>query len=370
MKQIPSDALRSQLARSRHVSAHPDADQLTAFAENTLLPGERSGILAHLAACPSCREILRTAAAAAEPESASIAQPQLQPARSPLRAWLPGMAIAASLIALAGSAVLLYHATRANVSRNQTARNAHPALVAAQPPLPASVPEFHPAPAPPLPQLSAPKRRPSSPRAKPSAEPAPAVVIATQEAPVQAQAPPTPLSLGVIAGTAPQTEPAPARQAQISGLHGTMSAAKAASRGPAATRFEPQNAFAESSHALASVNGQLVASPAVRAHWRIGDSGLIERSTEPGVWQPVFIAPDMHFRVLSVSGADLWAGGDRLRLFHSADDGRTWLEVHLPSGADRTRAIAHIRVESQQKIVVEADDATTWATTDGGQTWQ
>ncbi len=370
MKQIPSNALRSQLAQSSHASAHPDADQLTAFAENTLLPGERSGILAHLATCPSCREILRTAAAAAEPESASIARPQLQPARSPLRAWLPGMAIAASLIALAGSALLLYHATRSNVPHTQTASNSRPALVAAQLPLPASAPESHPAPAPPPPHLSAAKRRPSPPRARPSAGPAPAVVIATQEAPVQAQVAPTPLSLGVIAGTAPQTEPAPARQAQISGLHGSMSAAKAASRGPAATRFEPRNAFAESSRAPASVMGQLVASPAVPAHWRIGDSGQIERSTEPGVWQPVLTGQQVHFRVLSVSGADLWAGGDRLRLFHSADDGRAWLEVYLPSSADRTRAIAHIRVESQQKIIVEADDDTTWTTTDGGQTWQ
>jgi photosystem II stability/assembly factor-like uncharacterized protein len=85
---------------------------------------------------------------------------------------------------------------------------------------------------------------------------------------------------------------------------------------------------------------------------------------------PVPIASDAHFRVVSIWGADVWAGGDHLRLFHSTDNGLTWTEVQLPATADRTHAIVHIRSDSPQKITVEDNAGSTWTTTDAGATWQ
>src|SRR6266851_7114134 len=38
-------------------SRHPDADLLTAFVEQALLPAERDGVLEHLALCGDCREV-------------------------------------------------------------------------------------------------------------------------------------------------------------------------------------------------------------------------------------------------------------------------------------------------------------------------
>src|ERR1700691_6281016 len=46
--------------------AHPDADLLTAFAEQSLTATERDGVLAHLALCDDCREVASLALPAAD----------------------------------------------------------------------------------------------------------------------------------------------------------------------------------------------------------------------------------------------------------------------------------------------------------------
>ena len=75
---------------------HPDADQLTAFVENALPPHERDQTLAHLAACPHCRQIVFLAQPS-EPELL----PQPIPTRKPLfagwnLAWISAGALAAA----------------------------------------------------------------------------------------------------------------------------------------------------------------------------------------------------------------------------------------------------------------------------------
>src|SRR5260221_13766211 len=40
---------------------HPDADELTAFAEQALSATEREGLLQHLALCGDCREVVAVA---------------------------------------------------------------------------------------------------------------------------------------------------------------------------------------------------------------------------------------------------------------------------------------------------------------------
>ena len=53
---------RRALARSQTAQAHPDADLLNAFSEQTLTAREREQVLAHLAACPACREVVSLSA--------------------------------------------------------------------------------------------------------------------------------------------------------------------------------------------------------------------------------------------------------------------------------------------------------------------
>ena len=62
--------------------AHPDADLLTAFAEQALPARERDQVLAHLARCTDCRQVAALAGAAvAEPElvaEAAAGKPQIR----------------------------------------------------------------------------------------------------------------------------------------------------------------------------------------------------------------------------------------------------------------------------------------------------
>ena len=54
-----SKLLANRLARTKQtIDAHPDADALNALAENRLQESERQTVLAHLAACADCREVL------------------------------------------------------------------------------------------------------------------------------------------------------------------------------------------------------------------------------------------------------------------------------------------------------------------------
>jgi hypothetical protein len=60
MPELPN-IVRQRLKASRPISAHPDPDVLTAFAEHSLLEGERAVVLEHLARCHDCRDILSLA---------------------------------------------------------------------------------------------------------------------------------------------------------------------------------------------------------------------------------------------------------------------------------------------------------------------
>jgi hypothetical protein len=54
VKKLVAASLKSQVAGQ----PHPDAEVLSAFADNALSPKEREGVLEHLSACAACREVL------------------------------------------------------------------------------------------------------------------------------------------------------------------------------------------------------------------------------------------------------------------------------------------------------------------------
>src|SRR5215831_7855241 len=76
MSEVPK-IVRQRLG-SAAASAHPDADLLTAFAEQSLTDRERGQVLAHLSQCIDCREVvslampeIETLAVAANPRTSS-----------------------------------------------------------------------------------------------------------------------------------------------------------------------------------------------------------------------------------------------------------------------------------------------------------
>src|SRR5215510_4991169 len=78
-----------------HAQTHPDADTLTAYAEQLLLQDERNRVLNHLAACGQCREVVMLSLSQIE-TVAQGAPDTLPPVRRRRFLWTPGLGLAAS----------------------------------------------------------------------------------------------------------------------------------------------------------------------------------------------------------------------------------------------------------------------------------
>ena len=123
MTEVPKivyDRLRAALPEQ----AHPDADLLTAFAEQALSAAEREGVLQHLALCEDCRDVVALALPAADitpPQTAeengvrtTASQAESRARRKLSLAWptLRWAALAAG--AVVAAAVLLVHPGKLN----------------------------------------------------------------------------------------------------------------------------------------------------------------------------------------------------------------------------------------------------------------
>jgi hypothetical protein len=84
-----------RLQKLQTAQTHPDADLLTAFSEQTVTKREREQVLAHLAECPACREVVALALPQVQEEMAPEAAAKKPPVWEwPLLRW---GALAASL---------------------------------------------------------------------------------------------------------------------------------------------------------------------------------------------------------------------------------------------------------------------------------
>src|ERR1035438_3382048 len=90
MTEVPKivyDRLRAVLPdRAGPEQAHPEADLLTAFAEQALSATERDGVLEHLALCGDCREAIALALPPADIVIAPIATETEAVRATPIRA--------------------------------------------------------------------------------------------------------------------------------------------------------------------------------------------------------------------------------------------------------------------------------------------
>ena len=106
---------------------HPDADQLSAFAEQALAAHEREATLAHLAVCAECRAVV-----ALLPSAEPIPKPAEKPAR---RIWFHGWHLAwPAAAAVAALALVLAFVHNARVTRSGSGHREEMAI--APPPVP------------------------------------------------------------------------------------------------------------------------------------------------------------------------------------------------------------------------------------------
>jgi hypothetical protein len=112
---------------------HPEAESLNAFAEQVLSSAEHGEILAHLALCSRCREVVFLAQEAAGAEAGTQTVAKVPGARRPQRVWFAGWRLAwvpgAALAGLVGF-VVLHHFQSVPTATEQLARNAPQGQVA------------------------------------------------------------------------------------------------------------------------------------------------------------------------------------------------------------------------------------------------
>ena len=412
--------------KRRRGAAHPDADLLTAFAEQALSATERDGVLEHLALCGDCREVVALALPAEAPAVAATPEadradsqmqrrmPEATKSRLSVFAWptLRWAALAAG-VALAAS-VFLLRSDKQNVA---TLHPASPPVAVTAPPT--AVPQAA------LPSMDRPARLTRSDTAKSEPE----LFLSKKRKADQAASAPVPAQSGVLiadnkrdkvqadrltaglpAGVRAFDDDASARAAtteavEVSGAAVTPKSAPstaatlmARNEAPAIEKAKPafqgldsepqkdveQNRD-ERQKAQATPVSRMAKSMPMRGAtalqlesmkqtrnvtWTI-TSGILLQSTDSGhSWQNA-VRANHPLLCYASHDEDVWTGGQAGTLFHSADGGLTWAQVQpaiktQPLSAD----VIHIDVRGPAEVVVSTSNNETWTTTDDGKTWE
>ena len=342
MTKPDDNPLRRELAAIAPAGEHPDSDVLSAFAEGVLLEAERGAVLAHLAGCAECREVLILIAHSAPPGMAEVKQ---FPVRQPKRIWMPWGAVAAGIAVACGVAVY----------RVETRPVYAPTVAQTAPARPAAPPEIAEL-RPPANELEA-RNKKTAPGAltktrkdkTPSIETQNLANLETNRINTDALK----IAPGVVNGPTVEGKPkAEARMQARDSLLNEQPASAAGFASPAAKQ------------SLAS------AGAIARPHWHLNEQGQPQRAFGDGAWQPALPGGPSGMHVVSVIGDEVWAGGENSQVYRSSDEGETWHAVTLPEKDGGAHTIAHIRFENTQSGTIEAMDGTTWHTEDGGRTWQ
>jgi hypothetical protein len=373
MRQGEPNPLQRELARGQQVGAHPDADLLTAFAEGSLLDREREEMFAHLATCRECREVMTVAMGTAEsPVSQSKPFLVARPTPAPLRKWIPWASIAAGIVLVSTVGLVYRHRMESNepAAAEKLAGNTAEISAENQSSAPHSAQSGTA-----MNATVASQTKDKLKRAKPFQEAAPTGLAgmtnggavsagaATDEPAKQLNASEDKVQADSANALATLEEAAAVQQPQV----GEMS--QAGVEAQAKSMPAPPASFVASEPARA-LNKSSLAAIAPRPRWRINNMGIAERSIGAGEWQKLFPDGDEKMRVVSVINGEVWVGGDNTRLYHSSDNGNTWHSIPLPTKGSRYHAIVHISFKTQQEGTVEAEDGTSWATTDGGVSWK
>ena len=374
------------LASAAKPAEHPSSDLLTAFAEQSLTAPDKELVADHLGRCAECREVVflaNTAPEASEPEDelvaaefrdapsrpvapyavAAMTSPAVV-AKSRWRASRWVWATSAAAVCLLVGGLFVGQRFTAVPRARQVALQSEPALgnrypEKAEPEKPS--------------QNAAPEAAPAAPKMKTQA--------AAQQAAVTraGRITPTPGEVIGLSDQAPAPRPSkeqhasaqpatPAADSQTIAISGAL--ARPTSTAPKASGFAPSSGQPQIDSLNMSMN-RLVTSAARTQHstWRISSQGQLEHLTADG-WTRVLADQTAVFRVVSVVGSEVWAGGNDGMLFHSSDNGLQWDRVALANaGAVETGAIVSIRFSDAQNGEVETNSGGNYSTSNGGVTW-
>lgn len=399
--------------------AHPDANLLTAFAEQVLSPKEHESVLDHLALCGDCREALALASPAADLAAPAIPAKEISAKlihQKDDRNWLDAFrfgwptlrwAALAAGVAVA-AAVLLVHPGKLNratqSSANRQIASPVPANSVARmsPPSPAqspiltqtdearSKPEFRLSkklsPEPPVSRArdadsemlaTGAKKKAAGKYDKLSAAPSAGAAAfdaassrgATETVEVSASVPPPTTESYAVNELVARSETPASEKAKQAPQTETSQLQITASAAAIQLPVEGRNVM------LAAKAGSSASRKLTRpVAWAI-TTGLLQRSLDSGqTWQQVLRA-DHPLLCYASYGDDVWAGGQAGTLFHSADNGTTWAQVQPSIQGQRLSSdITHVDVSQMDvggpsKIVVSTSNEEIWSSADDGKTW-
>ena len=332
------------LRRASNPGNHPDADLLTAFAEQALAKRERLHVLEHLAQCSECRE------------SVSLAQPEkvepqtalkLFSLRSPILRW----GALAACVVVVGAVVTTRHLAQKNVETRVTAKapfsdtkdasqgvDLKTDLTAKLQPQPLAKQDSV------LSHGLAKQRKEAAANSRALAVNAEKAGTAKKE-PLAAALPaaPSPALLSKAMdqeqqkkitydslGSAARTSD----EAVMNETVATRASAEVADARPGKAKDAkdprmkaPMAASSGIGGAVAPVTAnQMIESRAelnravdLTPRWNLSSEGILQRSFDGRTWQAVPVADNAIFRAVSAVGPEIWVGGNGGSLYHSSD---------------------------------------------------
>ncbi|HWR15127.1 MAG TPA: YCF48-related protein [Terriglobales bacterium] len=403
-------------------AAHPDADLLTAFSEQTLTARERQQVLAHLATCAECREVIALAAPPV-PETASVAEARPAFWKWPVLRWG----------AVAASAALVLVIVSVNTIQRKQVEPQH-SMVGAKTEPTAPIPMSK---APSAADLNQPEGAPASadkgavaglqkPQVRyeklPAESPSSSEEIAARvDRARDLSAANVEMTQAKVAAETAAAVPAPPppvgrpETARVGGANMNMAMAnirtesrndadalaqkKEVPIAPQAQAAPQADTFAYSvaPPAQANVEAQFKSKPnlqggaapmaaapgrqaqglakarqtryAAPTNWNISSDGYLQRSFDHGLtWERAL--PEQKFSAVAFIRNSIWAGGAKGVLMHSADAGQTWAPISPASaGATIQGDITAIRFTDANHGLVSTSTGETWSTADGGSNW-
>lgn len=334
---------------------HPDADLLTAFAEQSLAGDERLFVMEHLAQCVNCRDVVAMALPEIVLETAAAA-----PARVPGMGWIrwPALrwgALAAGILAVASVGVVSYqHRTQPSlVASNSMSSSVVSSSVVTSSAVTSGV----------RPQSTIERARAS---VAVSAEPA---IVKPAAAGLDA----TRASSGeksLISAVAPNRH-AGANQVKANRVKGQEQIAQ--------NQIDlPIGGQTPESFDVVKAKDPVPLEVSV-AQWAVTSNGGLQRSYDQGqTWESVQPLPQSgsigdQAGLLSVvtNGSEVWAGGTAGAILHSSDGGDSWTRLSLFGGGFAlTGDVTSIQFSDPQHGTIATSTGELWMTADSGKNWR
>jgi len=398
--------------------AHPEADVLNAFAEQSLSAAERETVMHHLALCADCRNVVALALPALDLIARPI-EPETHPTTSlPKKeranwfAWAnlnwarltwAALAVGAA-VAILVMRPTLDHSTKplqtvvSNSAKSAPATETPVAPQAASgsmlaknearlaaPRIPSQQTAQTPSPSSQFPMVLAGRnstqlRSPGAAGSVPSGTtPGPQAGIATDSAQLKPSASPASAAAPADSDLIAQADSLPITKAKPP-LDEAVTSLVVAEKPAPTTPQKAAPAAARAQAALASPKGMFVSNnegsiPASgkamqNATWMIA-AGVLQRSLDAGQsWQTV-VRAGHPLLCYAPRGQEIWAGGQAGTLLHSTDAGATWSTVGVSfKGQSLSADITQIEVRDPAEIVLTTSNHQTWNSIDGGKAWE